>query len=87
MVIGRRYPVDFSPMAKSKDASETPIQMSFLEPMECLLVSKLPEGPEWAYEIKLDGIAPRHFATARPLSSSRAMETIWAYASRQWSAV
>ena len=29
--------------------------MSFLEPMECLLVSRLPEGPEWAYEIKLDG--------------------------------
>lgn len=55
MVIGRRYPVDFSPTAKSKDASETPIKMSFLEPMECLLVSKLPEGPEWAYEIKLDG--------------------------------
>ena len=42
-------------MAKSKDASETPIQMSFLEPMECLLVSKLPEGPDWVYEIKLDG--------------------------------
>ncbi len=23
--------------------------------MECLLVSSLPEGPEWTYEIKLDG--------------------------------
>ena len=55
MVMERRYPVDFSPMVKSKGSSETPIQMSFLEPMECLLVSKLPEGPEWAYEIKLDG--------------------------------
>ncbi len=55
MVMERRYPVDFSPMAKSKGSSETPIQMSFLELMECLLVSKLPEGPEWAYEIKLDG--------------------------------
>jgi ATP-dependent DNA ligase len=29
--------------------------LNFLEPMECLLVSKLPEGPEWTYEIKLDG--------------------------------
>jgi len=23
--------------------------------LECLPVSKLPEGPEWSYEIKLDG--------------------------------
>jgi len=29
--------------------------MSFLKPTECLMVSKLPEGPEWAYEFKLDG--------------------------------
>jgi DNA ligase D-like protein (predicted ligase) len=28
---------------------------AFVEPMECLPVSKLPEGPEWVYEIKLDG--------------------------------
>ena len=27
----------------------------FLEPMECLAVTKLPEGLEWVYEIKLDG--------------------------------
>lgn len=27
----------------------------FIEPMECLSVSKVPEGPEWIYEIKLDG--------------------------------
>jgi DNA ligase D-like protein (predicted ligase) len=27
----------------------------FIEPMESLLVSKLPEGPTWTYEIKLDG--------------------------------
>ena len=27
----------------------------FIEPMECLSVSKLPEGPECIYEIKLDG--------------------------------
>jgi ATP-dependent DNA ligase len=29
--------------------------MNFIEPMECLAVSKLPDGPEWVYEIKLDG--------------------------------
>lgn len=27
----------------------------FIQPMECLMVAKLPEGPEWSYEIKLDG--------------------------------
>lgn len=42
-------------MAKSKGAWAAAIQMSFPEPMECLLVSRLPEGPDWAYEIKLDG--------------------------------
>jgi len=25
------------------------------EAMECLAVPKLPEGPQWVYEIKLDG--------------------------------
>jgi ATP-dependent DNA ligase len=30
-------------------------EATFIEPMECLAVSKLPEGPEWVYEIKLDG--------------------------------
>ena len=27
----------------------------FIESMECLAVGELPEGPEWTYEIKLDG--------------------------------
>src|SRR5260370_24341366 len=30
-------------------------QASFIEPMECLSVSKLPEGAPWLLEIKLDG--------------------------------
>ena len=42
-------------MAGSKCAASPAGQLSFLELMECLLVSALPEGPEWAYEIKLDG--------------------------------
>lgn len=29
--------------------------LRFVEPMECLMVSKLPEGADWRYEIKLDG--------------------------------
>jgi ATP-dependent DNA ligase len=28
---------------------------SFLEPMQCLAVTKLPEGEAWQYELKLDG--------------------------------
>jgi len=28
---------------------------SFIETMDCLPVSMVPEGPEWTYEIKLDG--------------------------------
>src|SRR5258708_2763445 len=30
-------------------------EASFVKPMECLSVSKLPEGLEWLWEIKLDG--------------------------------
>ena len=30
-------------------------QVSFIEPMDCLSVSKLPEGLGWIWEIKLDG--------------------------------
>ena len=48
-------PVDFTPMAKPRSASKAALPMSFLQPMECLLVSELPQGPEWVYEIKLDG--------------------------------
>jgi ATP-dependent DNA ligase len=28
---------------------------AFIEPMKCLAVPKLPDGPNWAWEIKLDG--------------------------------
>ncbi len=31
------------------------IEASFIEPMECLSVSKLPGGDQWIWEIKLDG--------------------------------
>jgi DNA ligase D-like protein (predicted ligase) len=32
-----------------------PAKAVFIESMECLPVTRLPEGPEWTYEIKLDG--------------------------------
>jgi DNA ligase D-like protein (predicted ligase) len=31
------------------------VQARFIESMECLPVTKPPQGPEWSYEIKLDG--------------------------------
>ena len=31
------------------------MQAEFVEPMQCLLVNKLPEGADWEYEPKLDG--------------------------------
>ena len=31
------------------------MRIPFTPPMECLLVKKLPDGPEWVYELKLDG--------------------------------
>jgi len=30
-------------------------EASFVEPMECLSVLKLPEGDQWIWEVKLDG--------------------------------
>jgi DNA ligase D-like protein (predicted ligase) len=40
---------------RARLASLPKTQASFVEPMECLSVSKLPEGLEWIWEIKLDG--------------------------------
>jgi bifunctional non-homologous end joining protein LigD len=38
--------------AKTKAAKA---KVSFIEPMQCKPVARLPEGPEWLYELKLDG--------------------------------
>lgn len=32
-----------------------PCRAAFIEPMECLAVTTLPDGPQWLHEIKLDG--------------------------------
>jgi ATP-dependent DNA ligase len=39
-------------MMKPKEATR---KAGFIEAMECLPVTKIPDGPEWIYEIKLDG--------------------------------
>lgn len=43
---------------------------TFVEPMELLAVNRLPEGPEWSYEVKLDGYRAQaiHGARLRLLS-------------------
>jgi ATP-dependent DNA ligase len=50
---GPREALDLAPvpnkLALPKQAA------GFIETMDCLPVSKLPEGPKWTYEIKLDG--------------------------------
>jgi DNA ligase D-like protein (predicted ligase) len=46
--ISLRSKADTALKSSKKDAS-------FIEPMECLPVPKIPEGPLWVYEVKLDG--------------------------------
>jgi bifunctional non-homologous end joining protein LigD len=44
------------PKAMSRHLDSLPkTEASFIEPMECLSVSKLPEGDRWIWELKLDG--------------------------------
>jgi bifunctional non-homologous end joining protein LigD len=42
-------------MAAKKKSAQAPAKIGFVESMECLPVSNLPEGKNWSYEIKLDG--------------------------------
>ena len=44
-----------SPSLKKQLDSLTPRAASFIDPMECLAVPKLRDGPQWVYELKLDG--------------------------------
>src|SRR5258708_25703884 len=41
--------------AKDKATFSPRTEAEFVAPMECLSVSKLPEGSQWLWEIKLDG--------------------------------
>ncbi|MBB5060227.1 ATP-dependent DNA ligase [Granulicella aggregans] len=41
-------------MSATIDKKDTQ-NIGFIESMECLAVPLIPEGPEWTYEIKLDG--------------------------------
>jgi DNA ligase D-like protein (predicted ligase) len=42
-------------IAKRRTTTRRPIEAEFIESMECLPVTALPEGRDWTYEIKLDG--------------------------------
>ena len=39
----------------AKKPITSPAKAAFIESMECLPVTILPDGPDWTYEIKLDG--------------------------------
>jgi ATP-dependent DNA ligase len=41
-------------MKRLSDNTEA-VAARFVKPMLCLAVDKLPEGPAWQYEVKLDG--------------------------------
>src|SRR5271167_2950057 len=40
---------------KRQSGNPERVSASFVKPMLCLVVEKLPEGPAWQYEVKLDG--------------------------------
>jgi bifunctional non-homologous end joining protein LigD len=44
------------------------VKARFIEPMLLLRTEMLPEGPEWGYEIKLDGYRALAFKTGGKLS-------------------
>ena len=46
-----QYVTSCAQMAKAKQLTKA----AFIESMECMPVTTLPEGPGWTYEIKLDG--------------------------------
>ena len=48
-------PVAMNAAEKKKLDSLPRREAAFIEPMECALVAKVPDGPQWVYEIKLDG--------------------------------
>jgi ATP-dependent DNA ligase len=58
--------------------SEGPAVASFVEPMHCLAVSKLPEGKEWQYELKLEGF--RTLAAKHPGQQNHADPMLFALA-------
>jgi hypothetical protein len=50
-------------------------KLHFIESMECLPVAKLPEGPQWTYEIKLSGLGAGVWTS--PLSQGKTSRPQW----------
>jgi ATP-dependent DNA ligase len=45
--------LNWAPVPKKNALPKVPV--AFIETMDCLPVSELPEGKDWSYELKLDG--------------------------------
>jgi bifunctional non-homologous end joining protein LigD len=69
-----RVPNRVSPTVTTRAAGVTRVassrrsikaQARFVEPMQCRSVDRLPEGPEWEYELKFDGYRVLAFKTGR----------------------
>jgi ATP-dependent DNA ligase len=41
-----------------KKTKQSAAKATFIETIECLPVTEIPQGPEWSYELKLDGYRP-----------------------------
>jgi bifunctional non-homologous end joining protein LigD len=52
----RTKPVTEKPHERIDLGNQPSAKIEFIEPMLAQPVSKLPEGPQWQYEIKLDGV-------------------------------
>ena len=38
-----------------KEVNASPVKIQFVQPMLALAFQKIPEGPDWVYEVKFDG--------------------------------
>jgi hypothetical protein len=64
-----------------KKTKQSAAKATFIETMECLPVTEIPQGPEWSYELKL---APRYIDHFRLLSNQRDGGVASRYTSRHY---
>ncbi len=58
------------------------VSPSFIEPMLCLDADELPEGPDWDYQVKLDGYRAQAICDGKVQGCCPATVTTWRSAFR-----